>query len=452
MPRISTSKNVRSFCLRVSRSSAPVVLILLGLAWFSLCVGLVAVQAVSLGTLNTPPPAPPAEVSYKKGVASLSTGDLQEAEEAFKLSQRQDARYTLALVGLADVALRKKDLKAAEGYLRQAVARTPDDGTILMAWGRFLHSQRRFKEAEEAFKQAAARTPQSSIPLISLGRLYLSGLHQPQEAVQIYRRVAERQPYDANVRQALGQSLAATGQLEAATAELIEAGRLAPDNPTSFYELGRVYLARRDRDRALEAFDAALRVTPSFPPAHIAKGEIFERDQHDERALTEYEAALKGAPRSALVHLKIGQIHERHRRMPEAEQAYLKAIDTNPKLAIAYNNLAMLLVERNERLDQALEWARTSIKLSPNVPVFLDTVGWVYRARGDHQQALAALRKASGMKPAYPGILYHLGILYAERGQRKDAVKAFSEALSLKQDFPQAADTQARLNALQRAS
>ena len=63
--------------------------------------------------------------------------------------------------------------------------------------------------------------------------------------------------------------------------------------------------------------------------------------------------------------------------MGKFDEIYIKLINTDDKDAQAYNNYAYSL-ERNVKLDQALEMAKKAIEIEPENPSYLDTIGWVY--------------------------------------------------------------------------
>lgn len=65
-----------------------------------------------------------------------------------------------------------------------------------------------------------------------------------------FDRATRYRPEDGRVRTLYGSYLLALGQADAALSQLEEAARLEPDNPTSHYNLGLLYLKKKDYDRA----------------------------------------------------------------------------------------------------------------------------------------------------------------------------------------------------------
>ncbi len=65
-----------------------------------------------------------------------------------------------------------------------------------------------------------------------------------------FDRAIRFRPEDARVRMLFGSYLLAIGQSDPALEQLEEAARLEPSNPTAHYNLGLLYLRRKDYDKA----------------------------------------------------------------------------------------------------------------------------------------------------------------------------------------------------------
>jgi len=72
-----------------------------------------------------------------------------------------------------------------------------------------------------------------------------------------FDRAVRYRPEDARVRSLYGSYLLALGQADAALGELEEAARLEPANPTAHYNLGLLYVKRKDYDKARASAEKA---------------------------------------------------------------------------------------------------------------------------------------------------------------------------------------------------
>ncbi|MEO5933416.1 MAG: tetratricopeptide repeat protein [Duganella sp.] len=72
-----------------------------------------------------------------------------------------------------------------------------------------------------------------------------------------FERAIQFRPKDAKVRSLFGSYLLALGQADAALDQLEQAAALKPDNPTAHYNLGLIYLKKKDYDKARASADKA---------------------------------------------------------------------------------------------------------------------------------------------------------------------------------------------------
>ena len=81
----------------------------------------------------------------------------------------------------------------------------------------------------------------------------------------------------------------------------------------------------------------------------------------------------------------------------------------------AKNTYAFLLCEYNIDVEKGLEMIREVIRIKPNNPAYLDTLGWAYYKKGDKKAAIASLKKALEDVNDYPEIEDHLKIIYKKK-------------------------------------
>lgn len=392
-----------------------------------------------------------AQGQVERGVASLSQRDLNAAEAAFREGLRMEPGLVAALAGLADVAVQRGHASEAESYLQKALKLAPQDPAVQRSWARYLASQKRFPEAAAALKKAATLAPKAAaLPDKELGDLYLSAMNRPDQAVEAYRAALALEPGSPGAHFALGTALAALHQDDKAEKELREAQRLMPTDPSPNHSLGLLYLQSRQFPKALQAFSDALRIRPDFLPSCMARGETLEAIGQDDKALLQYADCRKADPKFAPPEIKIGVIHQRHNRLAEADKAYLAALNLDPKQVIAYNNLAFQAAQQRTKLNDALIWAKKAVELQPQVAQFQDTLGWVFRARGELDQASTTLEKAAALDPKDPTTYYHLGVVYSEKRKGREAVVALNRALAINAAFPEAGDARKLLAQLGR--
>jgi tetratricopeptide (TPR) repeat protein len=128
-----------------------------------------------------------------------------------------------------------------------------------------------------------------------------------------------------------------------------------------------------------------------------------------DKAIEFYNEVLKRQPDMAEVHYLLGKIYEEKKRYEQAGKEYKRAIEIEPTAAYAYERLAHLYGltltpalsqrEREEKLDQALQFAHKAVELQPDSADYLNTLSWLYYLRRNYTQAEQAIQKALLLQP-----------------------------------------------------
>jgi len=119
--------------------------------------------------------------------------------------------------------------------------------------------------------------------------------------------------------------------------------------------------------------------------------------------------------------------------------------NTGVTTATVLNNLAYLLAENNERLPDALKYAKRALDAKPNSPIVLDTYAYVLLKNGKKEQAAeflaAALQHYEQDKILVPAEVYeHKGMIKEQLGAKSEALAAYKQALEAGADkLPQKA-------------
>jgi tetratricopeptide (TPR) repeat protein len=94
-------------------------------------------------------------------------------------------------------------------------------------------------------------------------------------AILEYRRALSESEASVPVMNRLSSALIGLGRDEEALEVLKRTLLLAPDHPTPYTQLGRVYLKRKDFEQAREAFKESLQISPFNPEIHVGLAEAY---------------------------------------------------------------------------------------------------------------------------------------------------------------------------------
>ena len=386
--------------------------------------------------------------SLTRGLTLLAKGDLSGAEKALRESIKLDPALAEAFLALAEIRLRQGKPAEAEGFVRQAMAIRPESPNILVALGNVLLRGKNGAQAEFLYRKALAIDKDHVSAYMGLGELYLRVLGKPKESVIAFSRAVALNPKLASAHFALGTAYASAKQPDEAIAAFQAAARVEPTNPQPSHAIGRLQASEKKLDLAVSSFSAALAADANYLPALVDRADALAELQRNPEAVADYASAVGKLPEDAQLWLKLGLINQRLHRKSDAVKSYQKALSLNPSLPLAYNNLAWLAMEEKKNLDQALAWSIKATALAPDVPQFQDTLGWIYRARGDLERSRKTLETATRIPPPQADVHYHLGVVLEEQGKKKEAEAAIREALRIDKGFGNATDAEKRLREL----
>jgi Flp pilus assembly protein TadD len=189
---------------------------------------------------------------------------------------------------------------------------------------------------------------------------------------------------------------------------------------------------------------------PQSPEPLILLGDdLRAREAYGEaaKAYDEALARIGGAPQERYwsLYFTRGVTEERSGDWQAGEKDLRLALRLKPDEAEILNYLGYSLVDRNERLDEAVKLIRQAVDLKPDDGDFVDSLGWAYYRQGHYRDAAATLEHAVELRPADPEINDHLGDAYWLGGKAEDARLQWRRALSLKPDATLARTIEAKL-------
>ena len=103
--------------------------------------------------------------------------------------------------------------------------------------------------------------------------------------------------------------------------------------------------------------------------------------------------------------------------------------------AEACNYLGFMWVDRGLKLDEAGDLIKKALRMKPDEPAFIDSLGWYYFKKGDFKRAVETLKKAAALiQPEDSVVDDHLGDAYAASGDTAAALDSWKKAAALDRD------------------
>ncbi len=142
-----------------------------------------------------------------------------------------------------------------------------------------------------------------------------------------------------------------------------------------------------------------------------------------------------------IAKLNLAYLQQTFRHFDLAEKNLREILEESPGYPIALNNLGYLLLRQDKNLNEALDLIEKAVRIDPQNPSYLDSLGWANYKLGRLDAAEHHLQRAFRINSTSPTILEHLGDVYRRRGKLIEAKEVWQKAL----DFASNTDDSERI-------
>lgn len=201
-------------------------------------------------------------------------------------------------------------------------------------------------------------------------------------------------------------------------------------------ELGRAEVLRRAGkfDAAVEALQSLALQHPELPGVHTALADLQRQQENYAAAIPSYDKAIEltgdATGGNWFLHYARAISHEREKNWELAEADFRKALELNPDQPQVLNYLGYSLVERQEKLDEALDMIERAVAARPESGYIIDSLGWVLFRLARYGEAVEHMETAVELMPVDPVVNDHLGDVYWAVGREREAEFQWKRALS----------------------
>jgi tetratricopeptide (TPR) repeat protein len=425
------------------------------------------------------PPSTPNDSSYYflLGRRLESAGRVEEAIAAHKRAIELDPASAELRAELAGVYERQNDVKESAAQADAALSRDPansEANRILgMAYAEAGETNTALRPGEDpstypakaiATLEKVAGAADIGVDFV-LGRLYLqTGAFA--KSVPLLRRVADSRPGLVDVAVLLSTAQESAGQHDDAVATL---EKLLQENPGSYRAQVRIAEIHENREQwpqaaaayaKAQALNARAPLTTRRAVALLSAGKPADaRDvvlatlnsgrpeakepvllyllAESQRVLRELDAAQATAQKllsanpgdSRGLHVMSLILQDKGDRKG-AERTLRDLIALDPLDGNALNSLGYMFAEQGERLDEAVTLLERALKVEPDNPSYLDSLGWAHFQQGRVDLADGPLTKAADKLQRSSVVQDHLGELRFKQERYREAVTAWERALA----------------------
>ncbi|WP_039915026.1 tetratricopeptide repeat protein [Cellvibrio mixtus] len=391
---------------------------------------------------------------------------------------QQHPRDEQLLVGAGILLQQQGNYEEAMNINRQALKLHPSSIPAAILEANLLHQLKRDQEAIAKMDALLDLYPDNT----SLRQQYARILtrHNLELAQEQFQILVKQRPGDGDMLLSLG--IIALERKDSATAKQAFEELLDKDQhlSTAHYYLGRIAEAREDWPEAIinylqvDSGNDFLSATLSLLGIFVRQEDFLSAQQHMNRirlrfpdqsealyvlhsqTLVKYNypdeadkvmsEGLASFPNSTRLLFARAMLNNQRNNFAATERDLRQILRLDADNVSALNSLGYILADRTQRYEEATRLLEKALRLKPDDPAIMDSMGWLYYRLGKYPEALGQLRSAFDLSPNAE-IAAHLGEILWMVGDKTEARRIWQEGIKLSPNDPVIQKTLQRLKA-----
>lgn len=335
-------------------------------------------------------------------------------------------------------SLASGNLERAENELQSVLRTSPEEYRALDLMGVVRVLQKRETDAQSFFLRVVQIKTDFASGHAHLGLLYLQ-MGQLEQAIPELRLAVRLDSARTDASDALvhiwrkqARGAVAAGTPAAALASLIDARKVAPDNPDVQYEFGMVALQMSLFEDAVVAFEKTLNLRKGDPLAFYGLGRAFMGLSKFDDARQQFASYVIVRPDDFAGHSALGMTLAALERVEEAREQFERSIALQPEQTESYFRLGLIDLDI-KNLDSAARNLRLALAHDPNHSGALTALGRVEFAQKHYADAANLLERAIAVDDSFGQAHYYLGLTYGRMGRKTESDEHLKAAVQLEQ-------------------
>ncbi len=397
-----------------------------------------------------------------RGDAWLGLGKSDKAEKEYRRALGSDPQSTLALLGLARLALMRQDEKEARKLVDQALESSPSEPKLWRFKAGMAKGRGDLDKAEAYYTKAIEFSATNKMPDLARRALIRIDQGKYDQAREDIEELKKSAPKYYLTHYAAGLLALRQQNYDAALTELEKAVSLNDRLPRIHYYLGLAYLMQKQFTHADMELASYLALYPrsvgarialaktkyqlgdyetarqildpvvSFLPENLATRELMSRIEfalgHRQEALLHLQKMLEIRPESPELHARLGREFEIVGQMKEGEESLQKALAIDPDFLPAQVALAKLYLKQ-KRYEEAKGLIARIKQKAPESVVAWTLEAFLAASRGNHDKAGAILSEALRNHPGDPTLSHNLAQYAVKSGDFETARSIYARVL-----------------------
>lgn len=347
------------------------------------------------------------ELEYSIALLLKVTGQPQKALEQLTPLLEENHNFQPGIILKGDLLYQTGREDEALDYLLTNTRRFPANRQMGTLYGRMLINEGELQAAQDEFARLVTRYP--DIPGLRLSHALVALENgQTQLAREELTRLLEQGHHVSEANYYLGRIEDQAGNAEQAIGyyQSVEEGNYY------FPALARASALLAENGQLEQAIDRVHRLREANPRQAenfwLLEVNLLLDEKQQQEALTTATEALEQYPDNIEIRYARAMLYDTLGQTAEAEADLRRIIEQEPQNAVALNALGYILTTRTDRLREARGYIEQALKLDPDNPAILDSMGWVLFLEGRLDAALDYLARAWDAYPD-PEVAAHYG-------------------------------------------
>lgn len=208
------------------------------------------------------------------------------------------------------------------------------------------------------------------------------------------------------------------------------------------YNLGIQAEQKADTGEAITYYTAAITADPNYADAYYNLGSIYFAQNNLERAADNFKKVTELSPSSSDAFAAYGKVLYAQGKFDQALQSYQQALTNDPNYTEGIKELGKLYFkmatqsskasERGDLYNQSINNLEKYVAKNPNDAYSYYLMGMAYKRLKNNNKAIEDLSKASQLDPKDFESIYSLAGIYLSMERYSQAIDAYEKALKLK--------------------
>ena len=383
------------------------------------------------------------ELEYSIALLLKVTGQPQQALDRLEPLLQENANFQPAIILKGDLLYQTDQKSSALDYLLTNTRRFPGNRQMGTLYGRMLINEGELQAAQDEFNRLVKRYPDTPGLRLSHALVALEN-GQTDLARQELTQLAEQGHHTSEANYYLGRIEDQASNTEQAIGyyQSVEQGNYY------FPALARASSLLAENGQLEDAIDRIRRLREANPRQAenfwLLEVNLLLDQEQQQQALSTATEALEEHPDNIEIRYARAMLYDGIGQPADAEADLKQIIEQEPENAVALNALGYILTTRTDRLREARGYIEKALRLDPDNPAILDSMGWVLFLEGQLEPALDYLSRAWAAFPD-PEVAAHYGEALWMNGAEEQARIIWQEGLEQDSDHEVLRETIDRL-------